>query len=448
MKAVVIGAGFAGLGAALRLAKLGYQVTVLEQQSGPGGKAIGFQGLPSGPTVLTMPHVVQRIFAETGGQAPALQEVSPLTQYTWPDGRRFAPERNLDATLAQLSVSEARDYRRLLQKAEQLYRAAAPTFIEGPPPGFSQLAQYGLRHGWAAQPLQGLEALVRSGPYLSPFFLRFATYMGANPYQAPAVLHNIAWVELGMGVYHAVGGMQGLALALAQLAERLGVQMAYEQRVVALQTQQHRVYQVHTAQGSLDADLVVSAADRHFTLGWLGWPPPKYPLGVSGLALLFHLDQELPLSHQVFFSSNYAAEWQQLSRGQLAAEPTLYWHTDGPKGFLLVNMPNLGLRPASDLSDYAQHLEALLRQKVLMPKAQRIVLTPQHYSHTARLGALYGKAPHGLLGTLRHGWRVGGLQNLVQVGGTVHPGGGVPLSLLSGWNGAAYLQHMIKSSRS
>ncbi len=440
MKAIVVGAGFAGLAAALRLRKAGLEVTVIEQLGGPGGKAIGWEGVPTGPTVLTLPEIPRRIFEAFGSSLPELKPVSPLTRYAWPDGRVFAPELNIEATLAQLSVQEAHDYRRLLGQARAMYEGARDTFIFGSPPQTFQLVRYGLRDGLKARPLQSLEALVESGPYLTPFFLRFATYLGANPYRAPAVLHNIAWVELGLGVFHFPGGMQSLADHLYRLARAQGIEFVFGQKVQQMQRLAGRVGALQTDQGWHSADLYVSAADRHFTLQWLGLPIPAYPLGVSGFAVLMRLSQNVPLGHQVFFSSDYRAEWDEIANGRWPQDPTLYLHTDGEAAFLLANAPSLcATHHKLETQAYAEHLLRKLNRIHPLPIALWRAMSPQDYSQTAYQGALYGQAPHGLLGALRPGWRVAGLRNLLQVGGTVHPGGGVPLSLLSGWNGAGWL---------
>ncbi len=445
MKAIVVGAGFSGLAAALRLRRAGLTVTVIEQFDQPGGKAIGWSGVPTGPTVLTMPEIPRMISGAFGSSLPEAQPVSPLTHYTWPDGRVFAPELDLEASISQLSLQEARDYRRLLAEAKTIYEGASDTFIFAPPPQTLSLVTYGLRHGMRARPLQSLARLVQSGPYLTPFFLRFATYLGANPYLAPAVLHNIVWVELGLGVFHLAGGMRALADHLFGLAQAQGIEFVFGAKVRQMQRLPDRIGALQTDQGWHSADLYVSSADRHFTLQWLGLPLPRHALGVAGFAVPMRLSEPVPLGHQIYFSSDYAAEWREISAGRWPQNPTLYLHTDANAAFLLVNVPSLPhanieareLEPKRQ--EYAQHLLHRLWQVRTLPIAEWRAFSPLDYSRTAYRGAVYGRAPHGLLGALRPGWEIAGLRNLVQVGGTVHPGGGVSLSMLSGWNGAGWL---------
>ncbi|MGY2895431.1 phytoene desaturase family protein [Deinococcus sp. UYEF24] len=446
---IVIGSGFSGLLAALRLRRQGLKVMVLDNLERPGGKTAlgpvegGWDSFSSGPTVVTMPAVFRGVHQRLGLSAPVLSPARPTTRYRYPDGRTFAPEAlnvagSLDTTLAQLSVQEARDYVRLLAHARQMYEDAAPTFIFSPPPGRLDLARYALTRGRNAAPHLKLSQLVQSGPHLTPFWLRFATYLGADPYQAPAVLHNIAWVELGQGVWHMQGGLGGFAARLAAQASDLGVVFESGTAVEHLITERGRVVAAHTDRGVFTADAWVSAADRSLTSAWLGRGPEPQARGVSGFAVQLRFSEDLGQAHHLLFPPVYAREWRDIGAGQLPTDPTLYLHLDGEHGFLLVNAPP---RPeaVTDPQDYARFLLRQLQARMPLPIREWNALSPADYARTAQGGALYGRAPHGLTGSLRPDWRFAGLSNLVQVGGTVHPGGGVPLSMLSGWNGAGAL---------
>ena len=447
--ATVIGAGFSGLLAALRLRQAGVQVTVLDNLPRAGGKAAlgptkgGWDSFSSGPTVVTMPGVFRGVHERLGLSAPVLSPARPTTRYSYPDGRTFAPEAldvagSLEPTLAQLSVQEGQDYVRLLDHSRQMYQDAAPTFIFGAPPSRAELARYALTRGHRAAPHLKLAQLVQSGPHLTPFWLRFATYLGADPYRAPAVLHNIAWVELGQGVWHMQGGLGGFAARLETRAREMGVQFEYDTQVEHLVTERGRVVAAHTGRGVYTADAWVSATDRSLTSQWLGRGPELQARGVSGFAVQLRFSEDLGHAHHLLFPPDYAREWRDIAAGRLPGDPTLYLHLGGTQGFLLVNAPP---RPEAmtDLGEYARFLLRGLAARLPLPITDWNALSPADYARTAQGGALYGRAPHGLTGSLRPGWNFAGLSNLVQVGGTVHPGGGVPLSMLSGWNGAGAL---------
>lgn len=450
----VIGAGFAGLAAALRLARAGARVTVLDALDRPGGKAaLGYDDFSSGPTVVTMPQVFRGLHARLALPVPEFTAARPTTTYhalgsgsgggRGKEGRTFAPEAlhvagSLEPTLAQLSRAEGRRYGELLLAARQMYLGAQDTFLFAPPPSRARLARYALTKGRQAAPLSSLARFVRSGSFLTPFWLRFATYLGADPYRAPAVLHNIAWVELGYGVWHLPGGLLALAGRLHARAQALGVRFEPGTRVLSLSAHGGLVLGAQTNRGTFAADAWVSAADRALTAGWLGLSEKPTPRGVSGFALQLRLSLDLGQAHHIFWPRDYAQEWRDIRAGRLPGDPTLYLHLDGTRAFLLVNAPP---RPeaAQDAQEYGAFLLRELRRRTELPVVEWRPLSPADYARTAQGGALYGRAPHGLLGSLRPGWRLPHARNLVQVGGTVHPGGGVPLSMLSGWNGAGAL---------
>ncbi|GMA15858.1 methoxyneurosporene dehydrogenase [Deinococcus metallilatus] len=419
-------------------------MTVLDSLERAGGKAaLGEADFSSGPTVVTMPQVFRALHARVGLPPPGLEAARPTTTYHGPGGRTFAPEAlhvagSLDATLAQLSLREGRDYVRLLAASRRMYLDAAPTFLFGPPPDRLALARYALTRGGRAAPWSSLARLVQSGPFLTPFWLRFATYLGADPYRAPAVLHNVAWVELGYGVWHLAGGMAALAEQLREQAEALGVRFEFGTRVQHLVTHGRRVLGAHTDRGAFAADAWVSAADHALTRRWLGLPPAPGARGISGFALQLRLREDRGHAHHIFWPAEYAREWRDIRAGRLPDDPTLYLHLGGDLAFLLVNAPPDPTVPG-DPRGYGAFLLRQLQNRLPLEVTGWRPLTPADYARTGVAGAIYGRAPHGLTGSLRPGWTHPSARNLVQVGGTVHPGGGVPLSLLSGWNGAGQL---------
>ena len=434
MKCVVIGAGFSGLAAATRLLLEGHQVTVLEQKKQVGGKAEGWQGVPTGPTVMTMPDVLRELFNRLHVIPPRFSEVQPTTTYLYPDGRVFKPYRNLERTFQQLNYAEADTYRELLQLSRDMHEGAKNTFLFGPPPGLPALMAYGMKHGMKARPNQTLaELLAPASKDLKTFFLRFATYMGANPYRAPAILHNIAWVELGLGVWHVQGGFAAIAQSLEKALKQRGVEFEYGVKVTGLETTGSRITRIQTDQKDLQADWVVSSVDRNFTLRLLGRELPKEELTISGFTIQAQLFEDKGLTHQVFFPQSYRQEWVDIESERLPQDPTIYLHTDGKKAFVMVNSPPL---ETPNKEAYAEHVLNLLQKRFPISIREMQVMAPQDYAQTSFSGALYGRAPHGLKESLRYGWTLEGIKNLRQVGGTVHPGGGVPLSILSGYSGA------------
>ncbi|GGJ46391.1 phytoene desaturase family protein [Deinococcus roseus] len=446
MKCVVIGAGFSGLAAAARLLLEGHQVTVLEQKTQVGGKAEGWQGIPTGPTVITMPEVMRELFNRLHAVPPTFKEMNPTSTYHFADGRIFKPYRNMERTFQELNYSEADSYRDLLMVARDMYNGARNTFLYGPPPTPPALMQYALKHGLKARPGLTLEQLLEpTSKYLKTFFLRFATYAGANPYKAPAILHNIAWVELGLGVWHVQGGFAAVAQSLEKTLKQRGVEFVYGTKVLGLETTGSRITRVQTDKGDFQPDWVVSSMDRNFTLKSLGKDIPQEELTISGFTLQAHLFEDRGLGHQILFPQNYRQEWADIEAERLPRDPTIYVHTDGKKAFIMVNSPPL---ETPNKEAYAEQILKILQQRYPLSIREYNVMAPQDYARTAYSGALYGRAPHGLKGALRYGWTIEGIKNLRQVGGTVHPGGGVPLSILSGYSGALpEFRSLVKKTR-
>lgn len=464
--ALVLGGGFAGLSAAVNLALSGVEVTLLEQQGEVGGKAGEFaQGgfrFDTGPHVWTLPEVVTELFVQAGETPPEFRPLEPLCRYVYPSGRVWDVSLDANATTAQLGDAEADSYRLLVDEAEALFEMAAPTFLYAHAPGPKELAQYAFSGGLRAQPGKLLPDLLRqfgATGDLETFFLRFATYFGADPYRAPAVLHNIAWVELGKGLFYPVGGIRGVVRQLRGLAERLGVAVHTGVTVRRLCTAGRKVSSVETDTGTFRADGVVSSLDlirTHRLLGRRARAEALEP-SLSGFVLLLGLEGVTPglTHHNILFPEDYRAEFRALSQNKLPADPTLYVSIssrtevgDAPPGcenwFVLVNAPPLSDDQPIDWDyeapRYAEHILGVLARRGLDVRGRVRVqetFTPDYLGTLAHRGAIYGAAPHSLLRTLRPKQTVRGLRNLILAGGTVHPGGGIPLALLSGKHAAA-----------
>ncbi len=503
-RVVVVGGGVAGLAAAMALAADGARVRLFERAPTLGGKAgelwLDAFRFDTGPTVLTLPDVLRSTLdllpAISDGDIPALEPVDPSSRVVLPSGRRWDVWRDPDRAAGGLPHGLRAPFRALLDEARRLYEAAAPTFVFGPPPGPGRLAAFALRHGASSHPhrrLPGLLAALGADADLRAFFLRFATYVGANPLRAPAVLHNVAWVELGLGGVTVRGGTHALVRAMAQRARAAGVSVCCATPVLALVRRGRRVVAVRTTDGEEPVDGVVSAADLSASLRLAGAEarPLRRPASLSGTVLLLALRGRVEgPAHEVLFPATYGPEFAAIELGAMPAGPTLYLHAsaraapgDAPPGsenlFVMANAPALpaghdafprGAWPAPaglsarerdrlpPLHDpdgalvrgpearYAEHLLSVLEERgvgVLERLVGWRMLGPRYLARFGERGAIYGDAPDGLLGALRPRPFVPGVPNVVLAGGTVHPGGGVPLAMLSGRRAARLLRERL-----
>jgi 1-hydroxycarotenoid 3,4-desaturase len=492
-RVVVIGAGIAGLAAAMTLAGRGLAVDVVERAATPGGKMreITVDGVPvdSGPTVLTMRWVFERLFADLGldlADHVALRPAEILARHSWEGGARldlFADRaRSTDAIGRFASAGDARGFERFCRDAARIYETLRKPFIEAPRPSLPGLiggaGLAGLPDLLAIRPFARLWPALGGyfdDPRLRQLFGRYATYCGASPFRAPATLMLVAHVE-GEGVSYVKGGMQGLARAMAGAAGALGARVRLRTEAASIEVAGGRVTGVRLGDGErIACDAVVAAGDVSalaaglLGLGVRGAAPalPRRDRSLSALTWSMHARAEgFPLlRHNVFFSRDYAAEFGDLDRRRLPEEPTVYVcagdredDAGTPAGrerlFCLVNAPADGdyapLAP-EDIERCATRTFALLARQGLRLEsgAPTTVTAPQDFAalFPGSGGALYGRASHGWAASFRRPGVRTRLAGLYLAGGSVHPGPGVPMAALSGRAAASSILADFASTR-
>jgi len=487
-RVVVIGAGVAGMVAALALAARGAAVVVVERAAGPGGKMrqieVGGRPIDAGPTVFTMRGVFERVFADAGASLAdhlTLRPVETLARHAWNDRDRldlFADTaRSADAVARFAGPAEAKRFLAFCEEARAVYDTLESPFLHAAQPSLAGLIR-------AAGP-RGLGDLARIRPFatlwralgnhfhdprLRQLFGRYATYCGSSPFAAPATLMLVAHVERE-GVWLVDGGMHRVATALTALAEHHGAVFRYGAEAREIVTDGRRVTGVRLADGEqVGADAVVVNADvAALSAGLFGaavaGATPRVPEAARSLsALTWTLvarTSGFPLHHHnVFFSDDYATEFRDIfDRGRLPARPTVYVcaqdRADGdlsaaatPERLLcLVNAPPTGDRHLFERAEIEQceertfqKLAACGLQVERWPEAT-VTTTPAQFEQLfpATGGALYGRASHGWTASFRRPGIRTRIPGLYLAGGSAHPGPGVPMAALSGRMAAAAL---------
>jgi len=475
---LILGAGIGGLSAAIHLAAQGRKVTVLEQNPAVGGKmsevaAQGFR-FDTGPSVITMRAVFEDLFRAAGRRLEdylTLLPVEPLTRYFWPDGTRFDLSRDLPQTAAQISAlsaaQEPRDlegYLDFLAEAARLHRITGPVFTYGPPPSLASLKRVTLKDALSVDVVRSLQGSIERRirhPHLRQLLGRFATYVGASPYLAPATLGVIAHVELTEGVWYPRGGIYQIARAYEKLARELGVEIRLNTRVKEICLHGKQVSAVLLENGDiLPASTLISNLDVTSTYGLIQSERAarrlatlkKRDVSCSGVILLLGVEGVFPdlVHHNIFFSSDYRREFEQIfSERVLPDEPTLYLcvtsKTDAdhaPEGcenwFVMANAP--ALDSASSAVDKAAVTEKLLNRLASLGldvrdkiRYQRLFTPLDIQQNTgAYRGALYGVSFNDRFAPFKRPHNKSEFGGLYFVGGTTHPGGGVPMVTLSG----------------
>ena len=476
-KAAVIGAGVGGLAAAIRLQAQGWQTEVWEQQREPGGKigewySNGFR-FDTGPSLFTLPHLVDELFELTGHNPEAYFRYFPVregTRYFYEDGTVLNPpadREGLANTIQRETGEPAANVQQFLDSSQEKYNITRPVFLEQ---SLHRLKTYLQKQTfWRFLKLPRIQALntmananrrAFQDERVQQFFNRYATFNGSSPYETPATFNVIPHLEHNVGAYFPEGGMYTIISSLQAHAERLGVQFHWQAPVRQIEladkqakglTDQHN--QTHPY------DVIVSNLDVHSTYRHLlpGQKGPKRFLEQpkSSSALIFYWGvkghfEELDL-HNILFAGDYQKEFQALFEDlTLPSDPTVYINisskdepADAPEGcenwYVMINAPWNNGQQWDQLIAGARHQIMKKIHRILgIDLSDRIVTEgirdPRSLeSETgAYLGALYGNSSNNMLAAfLRHPNFSPTVQNLYFCGGTVHPGGGIPLCLLS-----------------
>jgi 1-hydroxycarotenoid 3,4-desaturase len=480
-RVVVVGAGVGGLVAALELAHRGADVTLVERAAEPGGKmrrvAVDGQWLDAGPTVFTMRWVFDGLCDDLGLRLDdhlRLRPLGVLARHAWNGDGHF--DLHADVARAADAIGDfaggdaARGYLDFVHRGRDIYRTLEGPFLRSSRPTPVSLA-------WRCG-LAGLPGLLRISPFarlwhelgkhfsdarLRQLFGRYATYCGASPFHAPATLMLVAHVEQE-GVWSIDGGMHRLAQTLSALAQRAGATLRYGCDVARIRVDGGRARGVVLADGEvLDADAVVFNGDAAaLGAGLLGdearratAPVPRAQRSLSALTWnLVARTAGFPLlRHTVFFSHDYAAEFDDLSRHRrLPRAPTVYVcaHDRGDDGdappagaerlLCLVNAPadgDLGPIPDEELATCEARTFRLLAQcglQVQRDPASTQLTAPSdfHRLFPGTGGALYGQASHGWRASFTRPGSASRIPGLYLAGGSTHPGPGVPMAALSG----------------
>lgn len=486
---VIIGAGIGGLSAAIHLAARGFPVTVLEKNPQVGGKMgiyqmNGFQW-DTGPTVITMRHVFEDLFQTADRRLVDYLELIPLdpiTRYFYPDGLVFDATQDLPRFLEQiegLNPHDVEGYLSFLAYAACIHRITGPVFIYDSSPTIASIARVPVYEYLRIDPFRKMNTAIERhvhDPHLRQLLARFGTYVGANPFQAPATLNVIAHMELNGGVWYPRGGIYSIAQAMLKLALELGVSFQTEFEVKEIQLKSGYIIGISNGAGeTISTDTVISNVDIGHLYGEL-LPPHAIPekarsrildadLSCSGFLILAGVGRTHPqlAHHNIFFSNDYKHEFDQVFTHHLPPdEPTIYVsissktdpHHAPPESenwFILVNAPPVSRQYNWD--DQRQHYSELVFARLARMgfdvrhslTCARSFTPPDLAKLTnAQRGALYGRTSNQLLAAfLRSRNRDPYINGLYHAGGTVHPGGGVPMVVLSGKVAA---RHVIKDT--
>ncbi|MEW1757141.1 phytoene desaturase [Streptomyces cyaneofuscatus] len=471
---VVVGAGLAGLSATLHLLGAGRRVTVVERESGPGGRAglleSGGFHIDTGPTVLTMPDLVEEAFAAVGDKLADRLELIPLDpayRARFADGSQLDVHTDgaaMEAAVEQFAgARQAVGYRRLRVWLERLYRVQMRRFIDANFDSPLQLAHPDLARLAALGGFGRLDA--RIGHFVSDERLRRvfsfqALYAGVPPARALAAYAVIAYMDTIAGVYFPKGGMHALPRTMADSAAEAGAAFRYGQTVTRLERSGERVTAVVTDRERIPCDAVVLTPDLPVTYRLLGRSPHR-PLRLrhSPSAVILHAgtDRTWPdlAHHTISFGAAWKSTFRELTRtGELMSDPSLLitrpTATDpslAPPGkhlhYVLAPCPNTevgpGVREWRELGPrYRDELLAELERREMPGLGAAIeeegLVTPVDWTAQGHAAGTPFSVAHTFpqTGPFRPRNLVRGTVNAVLAGCGTTPGVGVPTVLISG----------------
>ena len=473
---VVIGAGIAGIATAIRLQAAGYRVQVYEANATPGGKLselqLGLYRFDAGPSLFTMPHYIEELFELAGKPINdyfSYKRKDIVCEYFFDDLTRFTAFSNLEAYCDQaekkfgIAPSILKKY---FANSQIKFERTKSLFLEN---SLHKVKTYLNKH--TLQALASLSSLSLfstlhtfnteklSNHKLVQLFDRYATYNGSSPYQTPAIMSMIPHLEQHFGTYFPKGGMIRITNSLYKLAMDLGVQFYFNKKVTQISVVNKVANGITVDDTTIPADMVVSNMDIMPTYRYL-MPAQKAPEKIlkqerSSSAIIFywgirHSFKQLNL-HNIFFSNNYQAEFESIFKLQtVAADITVYVNisskdepADAPEGcenwFVMVNAPaNAGQNWDEIIQRTKENILSKLSKQLQINLADYIecesILDPRSIESRTQSaqGALYGSASNNRYAAfLRHPNFSNKIKNLYFCGGSVHPGGGIPLCLLS-----------------
>ena len=477
LKVGIVGAGIAGIASAIRLAAKGQKVSVFEANDYAGGKLsevrMGEYRFDAGPSLFTFPKLVEELF-EVAGELPQekfeYQKLDTAANYFFEDGTSFsAPgnKRDLIEALQKNFEDDTATIERFFEQSNQMYDFLGEMFMFNSLHDWKTFVSKSAFRSYANIHKMGFfDTMARSNekqfkdPRLVQFFNRYATYNGSNPYMTPATMNLISHLEYGIGAYFPKNGMHAITTSLVDLARRLGVDFHFGKKVTAI-TLDHgnRIKGLELTDEAIELDRVVSNMDIVGTYKYLlkevAAPTKilKQPKSSSALIFYWGIKGEFPQLelHNILFSGDYKAEFDHIfNKKDLYKDPTVYINItskykpdDAParseNWFTMINTPHNTGQPWDDLIDQARSnilskLTRVLGVKVEDLIEEESILDPRliESKTSSSQGALYGNSSNNKYAAfLRHANFTNKIKGLYFCGGSVHPGGGIPMALSS-----------------
>lgn len=475
MKVSIIGSGIAGLASAVRMAARGYEVNVYESADGPGGKLREYKSngyrFDAGPSLFTMPQYVDDLF-KLAGENPRdhfnYRALEVICNYFWEDGTRLEASADWEVFKEEAEKKigiDRSELERYYKRNKLKYELTGKIFLEKSLHKWSTWwdkdvvkALMNLHKLDIFKSMHQTNASMVKSPKMVQFFNRFATYNGSNPYQASGMLTIIPYLEQGFGAFIPEKGMYHITEEVYNLGKRLGVKYHFNKKVDKILVHNKKATAIEVGGQTVPSDIVICNMDVFFAYQHLlaDQKKPKRILSQekSSSALIFYwgINRKFPELdvHNIFFTEDYEKEFAHIQSGKVYNDPTVYINItskvveqdapqDGENWFTMINVPfNSGQDWDAIIEKSRQNIKEKLSRILGTDIAQHIetelILEPRTIESKTQshLGALYGTASNDRMAAFfRHPNFSSDIKDLYFCGGSAHPGGGIPLCLLS-----------------
>ena len=476
MKVAIIGSGIGGICSAIRLKKKGFDVDVFEKNEFPGGKLSTFKlgdfRFDAGPSLFTMPHLVDELFSicdENPRNFFNYKKKRIHCKYFWNDGKKFTAYSDKNKFFNEVEKEfniSGNVVKKYLSKAEIKYNLTEKIFLNKSLHKLSTYlntdtikALFKINFFQINKTLNKVNQDELKNKYLVQMFNRYATYNGSSPYKTPGMMSLIQHLENHYGTYIPEGGMYEIAKSLYKLANKIGVKFNFNSEITNLKVDNKKIKYIEINNiKKIEADYVISNVDtHHFYHKLLGNKISHSSLKSerSSSAVIFYwcmknINTNLDL-HNIFFASDYKSEFESIfEKKELYNDPTIYVNitskdvkNDAPKNsenwFVMVNAPqNANQNWDSEIKILKkviiEKLEKILNININDKLIEEKIYSPVDLDKNTNsyLGSLYGTSSNDMFSSfLRHPNFSRKLKNVFFCGGSVHPGGGIPLCILS-----------------
>ena len=478
-KIAIIGAGLGGLSAAIRLAAKGFVVDLFEQNENVGGKAgeikeLGYR-FDTGPSLLTMPYVIKDLFKESGENIEdylVLNQLEVICKYFYNDGtiiNAYAEAEKFASEIESNTSDNSNALINYLNYCKTIYDLAGDLFLNKDPRSLSTYFNVkalktliNIRKIDSFRTINQANSSFFKDKKIVQLFNRYATYNGSNPYLAPATLNIIPHVEYNMGSFIPAGGIYSITKALEKLAVKKGVNIFTDHKVDEIIMDGNNGKAIKVKNDTKSYDAIISNVDVNFTFRHLikdfkskeAERYTKEDPSFSGLVFYWGINETFPEleTHNILFSDNYKKEFEDLFINKtIHIDPTVYIYIssklnegDAPKGkenwFVMVNAPHIYNQNWDEeitktrkniITKINRYLKTNVEQFIELEK----IMSPLDIQNKtgSHLGSIYGISSNNKFAAfMRQSNKSKTVKNLYFCGGSAHPGGGIPLVILSG----------------